>query len=67
MAMTDDRSYIYRHPVRSMVLAAIVLAVTGLILTLTVVGSIVGIPLLVLALFFAAGAYFKRRRNPAST
>lgn len=67
MALSDDRPYIYRHPVRSMVLASIVLAVTGLILTLTVVGSIIGIPLLVLALFFAAGAYFKHRRDPAST
>jgi hypothetical protein len=67
MAPNDERSYIYRHPVRSMVLAAIVLAVTGIILTLTVVGSILGVPLLVLALFFAAGAYFKHRRSPAST
>ena len=50
-----------------MVIASIVFAITGLILPLTVVGSIVGVPLLVLAMLLAAGAYFKHRRNPAST
>ena len=67
MAQPYDRPYIYRHPVRSMVLASIALGLTGIVLIFTVVGSIIGIPLLLLSFLFAIGAWMKHRRDPASS
>jgi drug/metabolite transporter (DMT)-like permease len=60
----DDRPYIYRNPVKSMILAAIFLSVAGIVLIFTVVGSIIGVPLLLLGVVFGAVAWTKHRRRP---
>jgi len=44
-----------------MIVASIVLAVLGVILTFTVVGSIIGLPMLVLAVILGVGAWIKTR------
>jgi hypothetical protein len=58
-----ERSYVARHPIKTLILITIVLAVLSGALIFTVVGSIIGLPLMVLAFITGFAAWFKFRQH----
>ena len=63
----DDRSILQRYPVEFLYISAVVLAVVGFILMMTVVGTIAGLPLLALAAVLGVAGYSKSRARRTST
>ena len=63
----EDKSILYRYPVQSLYIAAMVLALIGLVFMLTVVGSIVGLPLWGLAAILAIAGFWKSRSMRTAT
>ena len=61
MTPTDDRSFFERYPVQSYYVAALIVALVGLVLVLTVVGSIIGLPLFAVAAVLAFIGHYKSR------
>jgi len=61
MTHENEKSWLLKHPLKSMIVSAIVLAVLGIILTFTVVGSIIGLPLLGISILLALAAWLKNR------
>ncbi len=66
MTPRDERSILQRYPIESLYLSALVLAIVGFILMLTVVGTIAGLPLLAIAAALGATGFYKSR-NRVST
>jgi len=64
MAPDRDKSLLQRYPVQSFYIAAIILALIGLVFMLTVVGSIIGLPLWGIALLLALTGFWKSRSSP---
>lgn len=58
-----QRAYLLEHPVTSMTVAAIILAIVGIGLIFTAVGAIIGLPMLLVAFLLAAGAWFAARKH----
>ena len=58
-----QKAYLLEHPVTSMTVASIVLALVGLGLIFTAVGAIIGLPMLLVSFLLAAGAWFGTRRH----
>ena len=63
----DDRSILQRYPVEILYISALVLAIVGFILMMTVVGTIAGLPLLALAAALGVAGYSKSRGRRTST
>src|SRR5688572_7708518 len=59
----SDKSILQQYPVETLYISALVLALIGTVLMLTVVGSIVGLPLLLLAAILGLFGYRKSRRR----
>ena len=66
MTHPDERSILQRYPVQSLYIAALILAVIGGIFMLTVVGSIIGLPLWGLAAILALIGGWKSRSQGSS-
>jgi hypothetical protein len=58
-----QRAYLLEHPITSMTVASIILALVGLGLIFTAVGAIIGLPMLLVSFLFAAGAWFASRHH----
>jgi predicted PurR-regulated permease PerM len=58
-----QKAYLLEHPIRSMNLAAVVLAILGLGLIFTAVGVIIGLPMLALAFLLAGAAQYAKHRH----
>jgi hypothetical protein len=63
MDYRDDRPFIRRHPFETMVVAALVLGLLGMLLVFTVVGSLIGLPLLAIGAILGYIAWYKFRRH----
>jgi hypothetical protein len=63
MDTRDDRSFIARHPFETLVISAIVLALLGIVLVFTVVGALVGLPLMAIAALLGLWAWHRFRRH----
>jgi hypothetical protein len=61
--MELERPYIARHPIKTLILITIVLVVISGLLFLTVVGSIIALPLMVVAAVTGFTAWYKFRRH----
>jgi hypothetical protein len=59
----SDKSILQRYPVEILYISALVLGLIGTVLMLTVVGSILGLPLLLLAAVLGLFGYRKSRRR----
>jgi len=58
-----ERAYLLEHPITSMTVASIILAILGIGLIFTAVGAIIGLPMLLLAFLLGAGAWYGTRRH----
>jgi hypothetical protein len=58
-----QKAYLLEHPITSMTVASIVLALVGMGLIFTAVGAIIGLPMLLVSFLLAAGAWFGTRRH----
>jgi predicted PurR-regulated permease PerM len=59
-----ERPYLQRHPIKSLIAVTIVLAVLSVVLLFTVVGSILALPLMIVAAITGLAAWYKLRRRP---
>jgi hypothetical protein len=58
-----ERPYIARHPIKTLIVITVVLAITSVLLIFTVVGSIIGLPLMGLAAITGFAAWYKFHRH----
>jgi hypothetical protein len=66
MTPYEDRSILGRNPIASLTIAAVVFGLVGFVLTMTAVGSIVGIPMMMVALVCGVAAIWQyRKRSPS--
>ena len=63
MERGPERPYVARHPIKTLILITIVLGVVSIALTCTMVGSIIGLPLMVVAFITGFAAWFKFHRH----
>jgi hypothetical protein len=63
MDTRDDKALIAQYPFETLVIAAMVLAVLGLVLVFTVVGSLIGLPLIAIGGILGYIAWYKFRRH----
>lgn len=66
MTPYEDRSILGRNPIASLTIAAVVFGLVGLALMMSMVGSIVGIPMVIVALVCAVAAGWQYRRRVPS-
>ena len=59
----SDKSILQRYPVETLYISALVVGLIGTVLMLTVVGSIIGLPLFLLAAVLGLFGYRKSRHR----
>ena len=63
MDLRDERPLIARHPFETLVIAALVMALIGMVLVFTVVGSLIGLPLIAIGAVLGFIAWHKFGRH----
>jgi hypothetical protein len=58
-----ERAYLLEHPITSLTVASVILAIVGIGRVFTAVGAIIGLPMMLLAFILGSVAWYGTRRH----